>query len=144
MPVVISAESEYGKELAKWNKPYRFEPFPQMLYKAKKRDDGVVVVGDGENEILARECYLIVQSEGERQRAFEAGWREKPDEALALFEAKERHIADTAAHRAYEDRNMSEPAQAEAVAADAATIEHVPEVPEAPRRRGRPPNKAIA
>lgn len=57
MPVVINPDSEYGKELAKWNtprsqfvpgtnntvrgmKPDGYERYPAMLYKAFKRDNG--------------------------------------------------------------------------------------------------------
>jgi len=139
MPVIITPESELGKEMAKWNKPYRFEPFPQMLYRAQRRTDGVVLVLDPNDETFSRSCWLVVHDERERQRELERGWRESPAEALALFEARACDIADEAARRAAADQRMSEKAQAEAAAADAATPEHVPEVPQAPRRRGRPP-----
>jgi hypothetical protein len=136
MALVITPESELGKELAKWNKPYRFEPFPQMLYRASKRADGVVSLFDSEGQ-YARSCYIEARSEAERQQYLEAGWRPSPEEALEAFEAKEKAIADAAAHRAYEDRNMSEAAQAEVKAAEAETAEHVAEVP-VKRRPGRP------
>jgi hypothetical protein len=130
-----------AKEHARWNKPYKFEQFPQMLYRAIRRDDGVVVVGDMRDERLDKQCHRTVLSEPERQQALEGGWRESPAEALALFEAKQRSIGEATAHRHYEDRNMSPAAQAEAAAADAATPEHVPEVKEA-KRRGRPRKQA--
>jgi hypothetical protein len=142
MAIVITPESELGKEYAKWNKPYVFQPFPQMLYRARKRPDGTVTLFDADGE-YARNCYKEVHSEDERQREFEAGWCPTPDDALKAFEAKEKAIADSAAHRAYEDRNMSEAAQAEVKAIEDTTAEHIAEVPVA-KRRGRPPKVRVA
>lgn len=138
MPVVITPESALGREMAKWEKPYHFEPFPQMLYRAIRRPDGVVVC-DAES----RACIHVVQSEAELSRAVEAGWRLSPPDALAFFESRERSKADAAAHRAYEDRNMGDAARAEAQAADDATHEHVAEVPEQRRQRGRPRKSSL-
>jgi hypothetical protein len=139
MPVIITPESELGTEMAKWNKPYKFEPFPQMLYRAQRRNDGVVLVIDLTDETFSRSCWQTVNNEAERQNALEGGWRESPAEALAFFESRARDVADEAARRAAADQRMSEKAQQEAATAEAATPEHVPAVPEAPRRRGRPP-----
>ena len=146
-----------GKELAKWNKPYVYREFPRMLYMAQRRPDGVVSVGEAEDKLLRAgpgapeqpgsaelfnaKCQRIVYSEGELAEALERGWRPTPSEALDRFEAKEKFIADAAAHRAHEDRGMSEAARAEVAKVEAATAEHVAEVPEAPRKRGRPSKK---
>jgi hypothetical protein len=149
MPVVILPESELGKEMAKWNKPYRYEPFPRMLYKAQRRPDGQVSVGEGDDRIFgghagaaeafSRGCWKIVNDEREYSRAHEDGWRDTQKEALEHFESRERFKADAAAHRHYEDRNLSESARAEVEAIEAESAEHLPEIPEQPkRRRGRP------
>ena len=131
--MIIPAESQWGQELARWNKPYRYEQFPQMLYRAKRRIDGPVIVDPGDQN-----CKLQVMSENELRGALERGWRERPEEALELFESREQHRGLEAAHRAHDDRNMSERAKAEAKAAEAETVEHVPEVPEKRRaRRGK-------
>ena len=136
MGVLISAESEYGKELARWNKPYEYQPFPKMVYKARERADGTIVCmeanSDGEHQ---RSDYEFANDERELRRLMEAGYRSSPLEAIELAKAKLRKIADATAHRHYEDRNLSEAAQAEAKAVDDATPEQVPEIP---KRRGRP------
>lgn len=151
MSLIITPESDLGKELARWNKPYDpSDPrnqFPKMLYQAVKRKDGTPSVGEvddstcggttGAAEAFNRRCQLIVKSEQEEREALGRGWRLSPADALARFEEKERSIANAAAHRAYEDRNMSDAAKAEAAAADAATEEHLPEVP-VKRGPGRP------
>jgi hypothetical protein len=135
--VVINPESELGKELAKWNKPYRFEAFPKMVYRAIKRDNGKVQCGDPVDEAFSRQCQLTVNSEDELIRAREMGWCESPADALEAFEAKEREIGDAAARRLHADQRLSEKARAEAAKADADTSEHlaeIPETPKAPRR----------
>jgi hypothetical protein len=151
MGMVISPESELGKELAKWNKPYVYNAFPRMMYKARRRPDGVVSVfeaddarlggqiGSGVAEAWTRGCQKTVNDEAEQRRARDEGWRETQDEALKHFHELEKFVADAAAHRAHEDRNMSEKAKAEAAAHEEETFGHVAEVPEKPKaKRGRP------
>ena len=79
MPIVITPESEMGKELAKWNKPYHYEPFPQMLYRARKRPDGVVTLLDATGEEYDKGCYRTVNDEHERQMALELQRRRVPN-----------------------------------------------------------------
>jgi hypothetical protein len=156
MPVVISPDSELGKELGKWNKPYVFRQFPQMLYMARKRPDGIVSVVEvddalftspngtahpGAAEAFCGTCQRTVNNDAELAKALELGWRSSPAEALERFEAKEQSIGNAAAYRAYEDRNMSPGAKAEAKVVEDSTPDHVPEVPEQ-RRRGRPRKQA--
>jgi hypothetical protein len=148
MAIIITAESELGKELAKWEQPdYNptAHPFPRMLYKAHRRPDGTPSVGEaldsifgsqpGSAEAFTASCQMTVQDETEEIRALEMGWRRSPQDALEHFEEKEKFLSTAAAHRHHEDRNMSEAAKREAAEADAATAEHVAEVP---RKRGRP------
>lgn len=150
---LISRDSEEGKELLKWEKPYRFEKYPLMVYRARRRPDGIVSVGEGDDaafggkmgaaETWTNGCQMIVRSEQEHQKAKENGWRDTQAEAIEAFEAKERKLGQAAAERAYEDRNMSEAAKAEVEAAESQTVEHLPEVPEK-RRRGRPRKNVAA
>ena len=145
MGVVILPESDLGRELAKWNKPYVFVPYPKMLYRARRRPDGVVSVGEGDDRILGGQpgiaesftngCQKIVRDEAEERAAISDGWANTQQQALERFESKEKAVADVAAHRSYEDRNMSEKAQAEAAVVEASEFAHVPEVT---RKRGRP------
>lgn len=131
MGVVINPESELGKELAKWEKPYVYVPFPRMVYKAFKRDNGRIECGNPTDEAFSRQCQLTVGSELELQRAYEQGWHPSPDAAVKHVEALERDISDAAAHRHFEDQRLSDRARAEARVADDATAEHVAAVPEA-------------
>ena len=138
MPVVPpSPESELGRELAKWQKPpgWLGSEFPKMLYQANDRGDGVISVGEPDDENFSRRCQRIVRSEAEEHIALEQGWRATQAAALEAREARDKAIADVAAHRHYEDRNMSEKARVEAAAADDASAEHVPEVPEKPKSK---------
>ena len=40
MAVVRTGETEYEQELHKWNKPYRYEPFPKMIYRGVLKANG--------------------------------------------------------------------------------------------------------
>lgn len=145
MAMIISPDSEYGKEHAKWNKPYVFAMFPKMLYKAQRRPDGTPSVGEGLDslcggapgaaEAFNRSTQKEVSSEAEMSLELERGWRETPQEALAFFASREESRSTEAAHRHHDDRNMGELAKKEAAAADAETSEHVAEVPRKRVRR---------
>lgn len=120
--------TEHAKELAKWNKPYVFQPYPRMLYRVK-------TLGNGS---LAQE-QRIVGSEGEQLLAVGQGWMTDPEEATQAEVRRQEDRGTAAAERAWTDRRMSASAQAEAAAVDAATAKHLPEIPEAPKRViGRP------
>jgi hypothetical protein len=163
MGIQITRESELGKELAKWEQPDydpKQHPFPRMLYKAQRRPDGTVSVGEarddlfggqpGAAEAFSATCQMIVNDETELIRFVEMGWRQHPLEALEHFEEKEKFLSDATAHRHHDDRNMGDAAKKEAAAADAATAEHLPEVPRKPNRpkpqvrkpQGRRPKRA--
>lgn len=160
--------TKFAKELAKWDKPksqggYRcdgFEEFPKMLYKAQKVN-GKNVCLDVEplpdqfptddqwrraTESITRrnrENTCIVGSPEEEERRKRDGWRNTPQDAVGFLNGLDDDVAKAAAHRAYEDRNMSEPAKREIAAAEeAADGAHVAEVVAKPRR-GRP-RKAVA
>jgi hypothetical protein len=160
MPIIITAESDYGKELAKWEQPNynpQDHPFPMMLCKAQRRPDGVPTTSEtddnlfgafdergnrlpgqpGAAELFCASCQLTVGDEQELTRALEMGWRHGPTEAMEFFEEKEKGLAAFAAHRAHDDRNMGDKAKAEAAAVEASTVEHVAEVPRKKVRRRR-------
>jgi len=149
----IAPESSMGKELLKWERPsnYRPEsnPYPKMLYRAQHRQDGRRSVGEvldslcggyqGAAEQWSRRCQLTVNNDYEKQRAYEQGWRDTPQEALEYLEARDNAISTATAERHAADARMGELAQREAAAADQTTLKHLPEIPEKPiRRRGRP------
>ena len=138
--------------------PYKYRPFPKMLYRAEKYKGKVCCMAappdsnDFANvnehqraEESARRfterCQLIVKDEREMQAAMENGYRHSPKEAVEYLEGRDRENFRAAAEREYQDRNMSEPAREEAKAAAAEHFDEAGEqlaaVPEK-RRRGRP------
>jgi hypothetical protein len=134
-----------GQEMAKWEVKRPFAPFPRMMYMAQRRPDGVYSVGETEDRLAGgnvesfnARCQMVVNSEQEMSAALERGWRPTPREAMERHEAKETAISTAAAHRAYEDRNLSDAARAEAAAYEASTPEHVAEIPVQRRGPGRP------
>ena len=168
MGVVISPDSDLGRELAKWEQhhtrfvaegaepgnPYRYRPFPQMVYRAQLRKGKAVCMDPAphphtfekseqyEQAVLAAEsfnrgCYRIVQSEDELRQAKNEGWRESIKDALDALEQRQQAIGDAAAERAYRDRGMSDRARAEVDAAERSTEAHVVDV-QPKKKRGRP------
>ena len=154
MGVIITSSSDYGKELAKWEmfpqpwapspgRPFVHHEFPVMLYRAAVRFDGKVSVGEGDDrtfggvpgaaEQFTRQCQRIANDDSELEKAMAEGWRKTQKEALEQHEKLQKFVETAAAHRAYEDRGMSEAAKREAAEAEAAVPEHVAEVPEKPR-----------
>lgn len=154
MGIVRTGESTYDKEMAKWDtprslggmRPDGYEPFPKIVYKAHQADNGKWVcslsVWSDEDRAAAeawqRRCQRLVQSEGDYRAALNDGWRDTPVDAEAYAQKIQTEIADAAAERHYRDARMSEKAQREAAAADAASDAHVPDIPAAKKRGGRP------
>ena len=155
MGIVHNPDSDYARELEKWNQPTtnggfsaaRFEEYPLMVYKAFQRENGKVMcgdprasVGDAEGEAFSRSCQLVVKSNEERDRALADGWSASPDQALEKFERDMQSIAEVTAQRHFADQGLSDLAKAEATTADAATHAQVPAVPITPitRKRVRP------
>ena len=155
MAIVHNPDSDYAREMEKWNQPTtnggfgaaRFEEYPLMVFKAFKRENGRVMcgdplatVGDAEGEAFSRSCQLIVRNNDERDPAMADGWSVAPDKAIEKYELDMRSIAEVTAQRHFADQGLSDLAKAEATQADAATHEQVPAVPITPvkRKRGRP------
>lgn len=134
MGVLLNPESDLAKEQARWERPYVFEPFPQMVFKAWPRENGrvecgdpLVAVGDPAAMTFTNRCQRVVRSADERQAALAQGWRDTPDEALAYYEALQQNIATAAAEVHAAVKTMSAKAQAEHKKKDAATAHHLPE-----------------
>jgi hypothetical protein len=152
MAIIHNPESEYSRELAKWNtekrhggfRPNGHEEFPKMMYQARERENGKVMcgdplaaTGDAVGEAFSRSCQTVVNDQGEMDESLKKGWYDTPDLALAGYEDNQKSMADIAAMRHFSDQRMSETAQAEAKTAEDATHRHIPSIP-APRKRGRP------
>jgi hypothetical protein len=139
--IVHNPNSGYSKEARKWDlpksqggmRPDHYEHFPKMIYKARRPDSGGPIrCVDPGNEQFSGSNQLTVRSEAELREALENGWRETPQEAVEYATKLEKFISDAAAHRHWEDRNLSEKAKAEAQAHDESSFEHLPAIPEAP------------
>jgi len=143
MGVVFTQESNYAKEMRKWEahhtqfgapqRPYEFREFPRMLYKADRDAKGAIVVADN----------CIVGDEDEQRNMQSRGFYLTQQEALDAAE-KLYHVeyGTLAAERNFEIERgrISERAAAEVRAAEAAHgASHLPMVPIAPKKRGRKP-----
>lgn len=164
--IVVVPGSNYAKERAKFEQfptafgspgnPYVYREFPKMMYRAEVYQGriacGATVADSGEfanpNEYnrqdeaaqrFSRRCQREVKDEREQQIAMESGWRTTQAEAVAYLEARQKAQGQAAAERTYQDRNLSEPAKAEAKAAELQhfneTGRHLEAVPEKPVKR---------
>jgi hypothetical protein len=106
------------------------------LYKGVKRPDGKLVVLDV--DYLTQTSKIVEQASPEHTLALSLGWADSPQEAMARLEAAEDQIAVDAAVSASDDQHLSEKAQAEVLAYESTTLEHITDIPEAPKKRGRP------
>ena len=135
----LNKDSEYNKEMQKWEAPYVHKEWPKMVFRAiRKEGEGYWVV-TGSDAIRAK-TQKIVNDEFELQRAHESGWRPSPQEAIDFANKRFSDKSELEAARNYEDRNMSEAAkrEAEEFASSAEDpLEPVAEIPEKPKKRRR-------
>ncbi len=145
MGMFIAPETPHGKELWKWDhlqseshpmdssikgmRPIHPQLYPAAMYRPMRDDKGIL-------------CFEMDTARDENHRAtlessgYVYGGK---GEALKVMEKRESEIAGLAANRAYQERTMSPRAQAEAERHDNETDQHVPVIPEAPKKRGRKP-----
>lgn len=116
MAIVRTGETDYEQELHKWDKPYRYEPYPKMIYRG-------VLKANGKHDFED----MIVNSDRELAAMKADGWVESPDHAVLGVEAQESAIANAAAENAFKAKRMSAKAQKELAAIEAATHRHVAE-----------------
>lgn len=137
MAVVFTQESEYAKEMRKWNahhtafgapmRPYVFREFPKRLYKADRKDGKIVIVD-----------AQTAGNEDEERNLQSRGFYLGQDAAIAEIERQQLEHGILAAEREYEIQHgrLSAKATAEVRAAEEEHgARHLPEVP---RKRGRP------
>lgn len=109
---------------------------PMTLFKAIKAPNGKHVCIHPDH--LEATCR-VARTLHDYEVMIGQGWCHHPQEAMDRLEKSEDAIAYQAAESASDDKHMSEKAQAEVVHYGESTIEHVLEIPEAPKRgRGRP------
>ncbi len=154
-------DTAYGKELAKHEqrpsrftnddvppgRPYRYEEYPRMVYKAVEHPKTKQMVcmpvqpnplqfstpheydaAMRQTEELNRHCYRIVKDDAEFRNAKNEGWHESPAVALTGHDDAMWKIAEATAERNFRDQNMSPAAKAEAAAIDNSTEHQVPDV----------------
>ena len=108
--------------------PYQYRPYPAALYHQ-------TVNAAGETTVKSR----LVGSDEEKQEWVARGWCDSPAAVQDAENAYQERVARQAAERAFDDRRLGDGARAELDAIDDASEDHVVVVPEAPKKRGRPP-----
>lgn len=144
----------YAMEMAKFERPYQFRPYPKMLYKAERRggkimcmesapdrysfsDDRAFILAEESARVFTDKCQTVVYNETEHSQHMEMGWRESAAEAVAFINAKEDEHSLQVAHRNHDDRNLSEKAKAEIARAEAEAGEPLAEIERTPGRKSR-------
>lgn len=123
MAIVRTGESEYDKEMAKWDKAYRYQEFPKMVYKATKVNGQVTVFSlEGEHD---RKTMRTVKTERELAEALNEGWHPDPQSAYNAMQERDQQHSDDAAVVNYEVSKMSKKARADFAAQAAATDKHL-------------------
>lgn len=142
MPVEFGSESNYAKEMRRWEthhtkfgppgRQYTFQEYPKRMYKFKRSDEtgkGIVVdEAFDANDIHEERNFLSRGFYASSQEAYDAVLKEQTEHGIL---AAEREYA-------IKHGRLSESAVKEVRAAEAeAGARHLPDVPEKPRR-GRP------
>jgi hypothetical protein len=118
----MDLEQRASEERKKWDKPYKFEPYPKMLYRGTAATPGWE--------------HLTVGDEDEERTKAKEGWKPTLPEALTHYERLQADIGQAAAERAASDRRMSAAAQADARKAEEANDGlHLGEVPVTPIKK---------
>lgn len=139
MSMFIDPTTPYGKELWKWDhhqgeahpqdssikgmRPPHHQDYPAMMYKALQKNPWKFEQEIAKDEPVQRNL---------ESRGFVAGGKQA---AANAFDAAQQNLAVMAAARNYEDRRMSEPAQAERDTAEQASSTHLGEIPRKPVRK---------
>lgn len=141
MAVIYAPETEFAKERVRWEaqgtemgpglRPYVFRPYPAMIYKAGRPENGM-----GKHVI---EETAIVGSEQEYENYKSRGFRATPNEAIQYLDDLRDECAVLNAELNFEQKNkLSENASAEVDAARAQHVgpsRHLPMVPETPIKK---------
>jgi hypothetical protein len=112
------------------------------LYKGVKRPDGTLVVLDV--DYLTQTSKVVEHGSPEHTLALSLGWADSPQEAMARIERAEDQHAIDAAVSASDDAHLSPAAQAEVIDYESSTLEHITEIPEAPKKpshKRKPPQE---
>ena len=146
MAVIHSPDSAYAKESVKWEaqytpmgppgRPFQYHHYPMMMHKAGRPPSGLGAPIITETTTVTDDTqYGIAKGQG---------FSDTPGEAVEQFHKRNTEIATLAAERNFHERRMSPAAQAEAEAANAEAVDHLPSVPETPIRRRIPVQRDAA
>lgn len=144
MAIIVPPDSPYGRELWRWDhredetcptdktihgmRPAHKRDYPAKMYRVTGKNPLVYDKTDAADEVSQRNL---------ESRGYVAGGL---GAAVAAFDGLVQDAALAAAHRNYEDRNISPAARAEVDAVEQASSRHLGEIPATPiRRRGRRP-----
>lgn len=128
--------------------------FPKMIYKARRlpgsgkwacfapqpayigfRDEQDWNRACMDAERFQQDCTRTVHNEREWEKAKDDGWRDGPDLAVQYQLDLEAEVAEVAAERNWQDRDMTERAKSESGKAESEHFGHLGEIPESPIRR---------
>jgi hypothetical protein len=137
--IEVGQSTEYAKEMRKWEahhskwgapgRPFKFEEFPQQMYKARRGEKGIEVEE-------TRQAMNADEQRNLESRGFYVG----PKAAFDAVEKEQQVHGELAAEREYAIRHgrLSENAAAEVRQAEAAHgAKHLPDVPHTPVKRHR-------
>ena len=136
---LVSSDTNYGKEMWRWEHDESrshpkdptvrgmgaasFKPFPAMVYKITAINPVTYETFQVRDEAEQRNL---------QSRGFVAGGLQA---AYDAYQADQQALAVAAAHRNYEDRNLSPNAKAESLAHEEQASGHVGEIPRTPAKR---------
>lgn len=134
--IVYNPASPYAREMAKWEMAYSpygppgrprereaHQDYPAMFYKVKRAT---------QNGSFVVEHYETASDDTMARNLESRGYvRGRAEAEQAVVEAEQR-LAYAAAERNKQDLNMSDRAKAEIARAEAATLDHVAEIPVTP------------
>ncbi len=136
MAILVPPETKFGVETWRWEhttgetnpfdpsvkgmRPIFPQPYPAMLYKVVQKNPWKFESHVVENE---------TEQQNMESRGFIAGGQ---GAAVDQYERDQFTLAETAAARNYEDRNLSANAKAESQAAEEASSTHLGEIPRTP------------
>ena len=147
MGLLLGPETEYAKEMRKWEsfptqygppgRTYRFQEFPKRLYRAEHQVGKGIVIADAQT----------AADEHEERNLLSRGFVFGQDKAIEAAERQQTDYGKLAAEREWEIQHnrLSERAVSEVRAAEADYgTRHLPAVPEQPiRRKAGRPKKAV-
>lgn len=119
--------------------PYVFRPYPTAMY---TREDGEIVsclIGQDDTDARGTvNPQLRARNDREKAEKVAQGWADHPDGIKDAREVVRAAVRQAAAERAFDDRHLSEKANAELDAVEADAEDHVLDVPSPKKKPGRP------